>query len=99
MSVGGWWRARRARLRQLWMVGAIAACAVTAGSGMGYFESLQVRALDLLMYLQSPRQPRSLIIVGVDDAALHAPGPPQPLPPEYLARGVRGVRPAGGRHR
>src|SRR5256885_10546701 len=91
MSLGRWWRARRARLRQLWVVGAIAACAVTAGSAMGYFESLQVRALDLLMYLQSPRQPGTIVIVAVDDAAFDALGRRQPIPRDYLARVLRGV--------
>ena len=95
MSLGGWWRARRARLRQLWVVGAIAACAVTAGSAMGYFESLQVRALDLLMYLQSPRQPGTIVIVAVDDAAFDALGRRQPIPRDYLARVLRGVGRAG----
>ena len=96
MSLVGWWRARRARLRQLWVVGAIAACAVTAGSAMGYFESLQVRALDLLMYLQSPRQPGTIVIVAVDDAAFDALGRRQPIPRDYLARVLRGIRRAGG---
>src|SRR5438876_882475 len=95
MSLGRWWRARRARLRQLWVVGAIAACAVTAGSAMGYFESLQVRALDLLMYLQSPRQPGTIVIVAVDDAAFDALGRRQPIPRDYLARVLRGVGRAG----
>ena len=95
MSLGRWWRARRARLRQLWVVGAIAACAVTAGSAMGYFESLQVRALDLLMYLQSARQPGTIVIVAVDDAAFDALGRRQPIPRDYLARVLRGVARAG----
>src|SRR2546427_12086650 len=95
MSLGRWWRARRARLRQLWVVGAIAACAVTAGSAMGYFESLQVRALDLLMYLQSPRQPGTIVIVAVGDAAFDALGRRQPIPRGYLAPVLRGGGRAG----
>jgi adenylate cyclase len=95
MSRAGWWRARRARLRQLWVVGALAASAVTAGSAMGYFESLQVRARDLLMYLQNPRQPGAIVIVAVDDAAFDAFGRRQPVPRDYLARVLRGIRRAG----
>ena len=95
MSVGRWWRQRRARLLQLWAVGLLAACAVTGASAMGYLESLQARALDLLIYLQSPRQPSGLVIVAIDDAAFDALGRRQPLPRDYLARVLRGVTRAG----
>lgn len=95
MSLGRWWRQRRARLLQLWAVGLVAACAVTGASAMGYLESLQARALDLLIYLQSPRQPSALVIVAIDDAAFDALGRRQPLPRDYLARVLRGVTRAG----
>src|SRR6266581_9653378 len=83
------------RLLQLWAVGLVAACAVTGASAMGYLESLQARALDLLIYLQSPRQPSGLVIVAIDDAAFDALGRRQPLPRDYLARVLRGVTRAG----
>ena len=95
MSLARWWRQRRARLLQLWVVGLVAACAVTGASAMGYLESVQARALDLLIYLQSPRQPTGLVIVAVDDAAFDALGRRQPLPRDYLARVLRGVTRAG----
>ena len=95
MSVGRWWRQRRARLLQLWGVGLLAACVVTGASAMGYLESVQARALDLLIYLQSPRQPSGLVIVAIDDAAFDALGRRQPLPRDYLARVLRGVTRAG----
>src|SRR6266581_6310627 len=83
------------RLLQLWAVGLVAACAVTGASAMGYLESLQARALDLLIYLQSPRQPSGLVIVAIDDAAFDALDRRQPLPRDYLARVLRGVTRAG----
>jgi adenylate cyclase len=95
VSVGRWWRQRRARLLQLWGVGLLAACVVTGASSMGYLESVQARALDLLIYLQSPRQPSGLVIVAIDDAAFDALGRRQPLPRDYLARVLRGVTRAG----
>src|SRR5215470_9526519 len=95
MGLGRWWRQRRARLLQLWAVGLVAACVVSAASAMGYLESLQARALDLLIYLQSPRQPSGLVIVAIDDAAFDALGRRQPLPRDYLARVLRGVTRAG----
>src|SRR5262245_22267959 len=95
MGPGRWWRQRRPRLLQLWAVGLVAACVVSGASAMGYLESLQARALDLLIYLQSPRQPSGLVIVAVDDAAFDALGRRQPLPRDYLARVLRGVTRAG----
>jgi adenylate cyclase len=95
MSVGNWLKERRARLLQLWAVGLVAACVVTGASAMGYLESLQARALDLLIYLQSPRQPSGLVIVAIDDAAFDALDRRQPLPRDYLARVLRGVTRAG----
>ena len=95
MGLGKWWRQRRPRLLQLWAVGLVAACVVSGASAMGYLESLQARALDLLIYLQSPRQPSGLVIVAIDDAAFDALGRRQPLPRDYLARVLRGVTRAG----
>jgi adenylate cyclase len=79
----------------LWAVGFLAACVVTGASAMGYLESVQARALDLLIYLQSPRQPSGLVIVAIDDAAFDALGRQQPLPRDYLARVLRGITRAG----
>ena len=73
----------------------MAACGVTGASAMGYLESLQAHALDLLIYLQSPRQPSGLVIVAIDDAAFDALGRRQPLPRDYLARVLRGITRAG----
>jgi len=95
MRLARWWRQRRPRLLQLWVVGLLAACAVTGASAMGYLESLQARALDFLIYLQSPRQPSGLVIVAIDDAAFDALGRRQPLPRDYLARVLRGVTRVG----
>src|ERR1700716_2582141 len=97
MSLARWWRQRRARLLQLWVVGLVAACAVTGASAMGYLESIQARALDLLIYLQSPRQPSGLVIVAIDDAAFDALDRRQPLPRDYLARVLRRATRARGR--
>src|SRR5260370_34541411 len=62
---------------------------------MGSLGWLQARALDLLIYLQSPRQPSGLVIVAIDDAAFDALDRRQPLPRDYLARVLRGVTRAG----
>ena len=90
-----WIKQRRARLFQLWAVGALAACLVTAGSANFYFEALQHRVLDLLIYLQSPPKPEGVVIVAVDDTAFDALGRRQPIPRDYLARVLHGLYRAG----
>jgi adenylate cyclase len=90
-----WWRLRRGRLAQIWAVGLAASVLITAASSLGYLESWQVRALDLLQRLQGRQHPGGIVIVAVDDAAFEALGGRQPLPREYLARVVRGIARSG----
>jgi adenylate cyclase len=95
MSWAARWRQRRPRLLQLWGVGVAAALLVTAASARGDLEGLQARSLDLLMWLQGPREPAGVVIVAIDDAAFESLGRQQPIPREYLARVLRGVERAG----
>lgn len=95
MSWAARWRQRRTRLLQLWGVGVAAALLVTAASARGDLESLQARSLDLLMWLQGPREPAGVVIVAIDDAAFESLGRQQPIPREYLARVLRGVERTG----
>ena len=93
--VRAWWRLRRGRLLQLWAVGLLASVLVTAASALGYLESWQVRALDMLQTLQGRRQPGDVVLVAVDSAAFEGLGRRQPIPREYLARVVRGLARSG----
>src|SRR3990172_4445589 len=95
MSWAARWRQRRPRLLQLWGVGVAAALLVTAASARGALEGLQARSLDLLMWLQGPREPAGVVIVAIDDAAFESLGRQQPIPREYLAQVLRGVERAG----
>ena len=95
MSWAARWRQRRARLLQLWGVGIAAALLVTAASARGDLEGLQARSLDLLMWLQGPREPAGVVIVAIDDATFESLGRRQPIPREHLARVLRGVERAG----
>ena len=67
--VRAWWRLRRGRLLGLWAVGLVAAVLVSAASALGYLESWQVRALDLLQRLQGRVLPHDVVVVAVDEAA------------------------------
>jgi len=97
MKWGARWRARRARLLQLWAVGLAAALLVMAASARGDLEGLQARSLDLLMWLQGQtlHSVSDVVIVAIDDAAFDKLGRIQPISREYLARLIVGARRAG----
>ncbi|HET7876612.1 MAG TPA: adenylate/guanylate cyclase domain-containing protein, partial [Methylomirabilota bacterium] len=61
----------------------------------GDLEWLQARGLELLMRWQGQRPPSGVVIVAIDDAAFESLRGVQPLPREYLARVVRGLKRAG----
>ena len=94
-SVPAWWRARRGRLLRLWAAGAATSLLVTGASALGYLESLQTRAVDLLLFLRGQQFPASVVIVAIDDATFESLGHRQPLPRSYLARLVRGLQRSG----
>jgi len=93
--VRAWWRLRRGRLLPLWGVGLVAAVLVSAASALGYLETWQVRALDLLQRLQGRGLPYGVVIVAVDEAAFEGLGRRQPISRRYLARVVRGLHKSG----
>ena len=90
-----WWRARRQRLLKIWAVGLGVSVLVAWASGMGYLEGFQSRALDLLQNLQGRKYPSKVVIVAVDDAAFEGFGGKSPIPRDYLARVMRGIRRSG----
>ena len=91
----GWWRQRRGRLVQMWVVGLAVSVLVTAASSLGYLESWQARALDLLQILQGRRYSADVFIVAVDDDAFKSFGGRTPIPRDYLARVMRGLAKSG----
>ncbi len=95
MSLGGWWRARRARLLKLWAAGLIATAGVTILSALGILESWQARGLDLLVSVQGHRAPSDVVVIGIDETAFDGVQRRQPIPRDYLARVVRGLQRSG----
>lgn len=77
------------------MVGIGASVAVTIISATGYLEPSQAKALDFLMKLRGPRLSSDVVIVAIDDKAFDGFGQRQPIPRDYLARVLRGVRRGG----
>jgi adenylate cyclase len=90
-----WWRRHRSRLLHLWGVGIACSLLVTAASGMGYLEFLQVPTLDLILSLQGQRFASEVVIVAIDDAAFESLGRRQPLSREYLARLLHALQRSG----
>jgi adenylate cyclase len=89
------WRASRTRLLELWLIGLIASVGVTLASLLGYLDAAQARSLDVLMRLRAVASVDDVVIVAIDDAAFSALGERQPLPRDYLARLIRGLRRSG----
>jgi adenylate cyclase len=76
-------------------VGLAASLLVAAASSLGYLESWQARALDLLQRLQGHQYPTDVVIVAIDDTAFKGFGGRTPIPRDYLARVVRGLARSG----
>ena len=62
---------------------------------MGYLESAQALALDLLLRLQAQRYASAVVIVAIDDQAFESVGRLQPISREYLARLLRALQRSG----
>jgi adenylate cyclase len=79
----------------MWAVGLLAGALVSGASALGYLETWQTWALDLLQRLQGRQAPTDVVIVAIDDAAFEGLGRRQPIPRDYLARVLRGVARSG----
>jgi adenylate cyclase len=90
-----WWRQRWARLLQLWGVGIAASLLVAGASAMGYLESAQARALDLLLRLRGRQVASGVTVIAIDDPAFESVGRRQPVPREYVAKLIRAVQRSG----
>jgi adenylate cyclase len=95
LTLGHWWRARRGRLLQLWGVGVACTIIVSVASGLGYLESIQARALDVILRLQGQRFASDVAIVAIDDEAFATLGRRQPVSRPYLAQLLRAIQRSG----
>jgi adenylate cyclase len=93
--LAGWWRQRRRRLVQLWVVGLTASVLVTAASARGLLEGWQALAFDVLQRMQGHQYPADVFIVAIDDDAFNGFGGRTPIPRDYLARVIRGLAKSG----
>ena len=78
-------------------LGVLASAAVALVTSLGYFSGYQGTALDLFFWAQGRARAPEIVLVGIDDAAFQRLNERQPLPRDYLAGLVRGLRKSGAR--
>jgi len=90
-------RPRSARFLLGVLLGFVASVAVTAVTSLGYFSGYQGKAVDLYFWIRGQARAPEIVLVAIDDAAFLGLNEQQPLPREYLAAVIRGLRKSGAR--
>jgi adenylate cyclase len=96
---GGFPALRAWQRRFLWGLGCgflVSGLAVT-GTSLGYFSGYQGMLLDVYLWARGGARAPEIVLVGIDDAAFQRLGERQPLPRDYVAGVLRGVRKSGAR--
>ena len=78
-------------------LGFLASAGVAAATSLGYFSGYQGKALDLFFWAQGRTRAPEIALVAIDDTAFHRLNERQPLPRDYLAGIIRGLRKSGAR--
>src|SRR3990172_6424121 len=90
-------RARHRRFLLGLTLGFLASAVVATLTSLGYFSGYQGKALDLYFWIQGRARAPEIVLVAIDDAAFQRLNERQPLPRDYLAGVVRGLRKSGAR--
>src|SRR3972149_604935 len=90
-------RARHRRFLLGLTLGFLASAVVATLTSLGYFSGYQGKALDLYFWIQGRARAPEVVLVAIDDAAFQRLNERQPLPRDYLAGVVRGLRKSGPR--
>ncbi len=90
-------RARHRRFLLGLSLGFAASAVVATATSLGYFSGYQGKALDLFFWAQGRTRAPEIVIVAIDDAAFQRLNERQPLPRDYLAGVIRGLRKSGAR--
>jgi adenylate cyclase len=78
-------------------LGFLASAVVATLTSLGYFSGYQGKALDAYLWLQGRARAPEIVLVAIDDAAFQRLNERQPLPRDYLAGVIRGLRKSGAR--
>ena len=90
-------RARGRRFLLGLTLGFTASALVATATSLGYFSGYQGKALDLYFWVQGRTRAPEIVLVAIDDAAFSGLKERQPLPRDYLAGIIRGLRKSGVR--
>lgn len=88
-------RARHRRFLLGLTLGFLASAAMATAASLGYFSGYQGAALDLYLWARGQTRAPEIVLVGIDDAAFARLGERQPVPRDYLAAVIRGLRKSG----
>jgi adenylate cyclase len=90
-------RARHRRFLLGLTLGFLASALVATATSLGYFSGYQGKALDLYFWARGRARAPEIVLVGIDDATFQRLNERQPLPRDYLAGLIRGLRKGGAR--
>ncbi|MDP2157169.1 MAG: CHASE2 domain-containing protein, partial [Nitrospirota bacterium] len=79
------------------LVSVVTSLMVTASSYMGYFEPVQRKALDFMVWWKEKERPSQIVIVAIDDEAFQYLGDRQPLPRKQLASLIALMKQSGAK--
>jgi adenylate cyclase len=90
-------RSRHRRFLLGLTLGFLASALVALIASLGYFSGYMGKALELYLWAQGRARATEIILVAIDDAAFSGLNERQPIPREYLAAVIRGLRKSGAR--
>ena len=90
-------RARGRRFLLGLTLGFLASAVVATVTSLGYFSGYQGKALDLYFWMQGRTRAPEIVLVAIDDTAFQRLNERQPIPRDYLAGLIRGLRKSGVR--
>jgi CHASE2 domain-containing sensor protein len=85
-------RAKHRRFLLALTLGLTASVLVATATSLGHFSGYQGKALDLYFWTQGRTRAPEIVLVGIDEAALARLQERQPIPRDYLAGLIRGLR-------
>ena len=90
-------RARHRRFLRGLSSGLVVSGLLVTATSLGYFSGYQGTLLDFYLWLRGGARAPEIVIVAIDDAAFQRLEERQPLPREYVAAVIRGIRKSGAR--
>jgi len=88
-------RAQHRRFLLGLICGFVASAVMATAVSLGYFTGYQGKLLDFYFWLRGGARAPEIVLVGIDDAAFQRLNERQPLPRDYLAAVIRGVKKSG----